>query len=209
MSTWHEIVEAARDLMDRASETGRRALLGLTGAPGAGKSTIAERLAAELGEGCMLAPMDGFHLANRVLLDLGARDRKGAEDTFDAAGYAALIERLRADTDEVVYAPEFRRDLEEPIGSALGIPRGVPLVITEGNYLLVQTPAWQRARACLDAVWYIEPPQELRHSRLIARHVAFGKSAESAREWSLGSDERNAEFIASFKPHADALITLG
>ena len=114
----------------------RRAVLGIAGPPGGGKSTLAAMVVAELGDRAALVPMDGFHLAQPELVRLGRRDRMGAPDTFDAAGYAALLARLRAQDDEVVYAPEFRREIEEPIAGAIAVPPDVPLVVTEGNYLL-------------------------------------------------------------------------
>ena len=204
---------ALDDLVDRARALaipGERHLLGLTGAPGAGKSTVAEQLVARLGPGAaVLVAMDGFHLAGTVLEQLGRRDRKGAPDTFDDAGYATLLRRLRdADPAQTVYAPEFRRGISEPIGSAIAVPPEVPLVITEGNYLLLETGAWPRARALLDAVWYLAPGDDLRRERLVRRHETFGKSPQQARDWALGTDERNAELIAATAGRADLVIRL-
>ena len=203
------------DLVGRAEALaahGRRSILGITGAPGAGKSTVAEQLVQALGpERAVLVPMDGFHLANTVLDALGRRDRKGAVDTFDDAGYAALLERIRAqrpESAETIYAPEFRRELEEPVGSALPVRPAVPLVITEGNYLLHDAGAWPRARASLDEVWFIAADEELRRARLIARHERFGKSPEDARAWALGTDERNAELIRASAGRADRVFRL-
>ena len=199
------------DLVERAgrlAQPGRRRILGLTGAPGAGKSTVAARLVDALGpEAAVLVPMDGFHLANSVLHALGRRDRKGAHDTFDDAGYAALVERLHAPRDgETVYAPEFRREIEEPVASAVPVPADVPLVVTEGNYLLLETGAWPRARARLDEVWYLTVDEDLRVRRLIGRHQAFGKSPDAARAWALGTDQRNAELIATTAARADLVV---
>ena len=104
--------------------------------PAAASRRSPQLVVAELGDRAVLVPMDGFHLAQPELVRLGRRDRMGAPDTFDAAGYAALLARLRAQDDEVVYAPEFRREIEEPIAGAIAVPPEVPLVVTEGNYLL-------------------------------------------------------------------------
>lgn len=197
-----ELADRARQLAARAPRT----IIGIAGAPGAGKSTLAESLVQALGADAVLVGMDGFHLANRVLEALGRRDRKGAPDTFDAAGYIALLRRLRALEDEVVYAPLFRRDIEEPIGSAVPVARGVPIVVTEGNYLLVESDPWGPVRDLLDAAWYLEIDEEVRLSRLIARHAAFGKSPEAAREWALGSDQRNAEVVAASAHRADLVL---
>ncbi len=204
--TLDEVVERAR----RMATPGRRRILGLTGAPGAGKSTVAHRIVEALGpRTAVLVPMDGFHLADVVLGQLGRRDRKGAHDTFDDAGYAALLARLHAASpDEVVYAPDFRRDLEEPIGSAIGVPADVPLVVTEGNYLLLDRDAWPRARALVDEVWFLAPPEDVRQERLVRRHEAYGRSPDEARAWALGTDQRNAELIAATAVRADAVLRI-
>ncbi|MBV9757358.1 MAG: nucleoside/nucleotide kinase family protein [Alphaproteobacteria bacterium] len=197
------LVERAR----RLAGSKRRSILGICGAPGAGKSSLAAALLAALGGGAALVPMDGFHLANSELVRLGRRDRKGAIDTFDGAGYVALIRRLRAADEPVVYAPEFRREIEEPIAGAIAIPRDMPLVITEGNYLLVDADPWNALAGLLDQTWYLDPPEDVRQERLIARHIAFGKPRDVARSWSLGPDQQNAELIAATRPAADLIIT--
>ena len=206
------VATALEPLVDRAralAATGERRILGITGAPGAGKSTLALAVAAELGAAARLVGMDAFHLANAELERLGRRDRKGAIDTFDGAGYVAALERLRSPGDEPVYAPEFRREIEEAIAGAVAVEPEVSLVITEGNYLLVDTPPWSRVRPLLDEVWYCRAPAEdLRVDRLIARHIAFGKAPDFARAWVLGSDERNAELIATTIGRADVIVEL-
>jgi pantothenate kinase len=202
---------ALDELVDRAralAGAGRR-LLGITGAPGAGKSTIAAAVVEGLGpDVARLVPMDGFHYAQRELERLGRADRKGAADTFDAAGFVSLLARLRAADDAVVYAPEFRREIEEPIACALPVPSSVPLIVTEGNYLLVGDGDWARVRPLLDEVWFVETDDTLRQERLIARHVAFGKDPAYARAWSLGTDEHNALLVASTRGLADLVVRL-
>jgi pantothenate kinase len=194
----------------RALAGGGRRLLGITGSPGAGKSTLAATVVDALGpELARLVPMDGFHYARRELERLGRADRKGAADTFDAAGYVALLRRLRAADEAVVYAPEFRREIEEPIACALPVPREVPLIVTEGNYLLVDDGDWAGVRELLDETWFVETDEDLRHERLIARHVRFGKDPEYARAWSLSSDERNAVLVASTRDRADLVVRVG
>jgi pantothenate kinase len=197
--TLDDLVERAR----RLAGPGRRRILGITGAPGAGKSTVAEALVAALDGAAVLVGMDGFHLANAELERLGRRDRKGAVDTFDAAGYASLLSRLHA-REEQVYAPLFRRDIEEPIACAVPVPRDVPLVITEGNYLLV----WEPVRRLLDEAWYLDPGDDVRLDRLVRRHETYGKSPGLARDWAYGSDQRNAELVASTRHLADLVIHL-
>ncbi|MDH6622411.1 pantothenate kinase [Streptomyces sp. LBL] len=203
------------DLLTRAralTRPGRRALLGIAGSPGAGKTTLAEQLVRALnspGDPWMAhVPMDGFHLADVELDRLGLRERKGAPDTFDAAGYAALLRRLRFDEPdgEIVYAPGFERALEQPVAGAIPVPSAARLVVTEGNYLLLDTGAWRRVRAELDEVWFCEIDEQERVSRLVARHEEFGKSHEEAVAWVLRSDQPNAELIAATRERADLVV---
>jgi pantothenate kinase len=190
-----------------ANARGRR-ILGIAGMPGAGKSTLARRVADELEHAAVYVPMDGFHLANHELIRLGRRDRKGAVDTFDAVGFVHLLRRLHAAEDEVVYAPCFVREIEEPIAGSIPVPADVPLVVTEGNYLLVAEGAWNQVRRLLDEAWYVEIDESVRIERLVARHAAFGKSAQDARRWALGSDQFNATLVAATRCRADVVVQL-
>lgn len=210
--TLEQLVERARTLALR----GERQILGITGAPGAGKSSLASRVVAELGPDlAVLVPMDGFHYANEVLHKLGRHPRKGAHDTFDAWGYVALMHRIHeqpqavaAGREGTIYAPYFRRDLEEPIGSAVAVLPGVPLVVTEGNYLLLDRQPWPMALGLVDESWFLAPTETQRLDQLIARHERFGRTPVEARERSMGSDQRNAEFINSTAAAADLIIRL-
>ena len=204
MISTEEAIERAR----RLAAGGRRAILGITGPPGAGKSTLAGAIADDLGDRARVVGMDGFHLAQAELARLGRADRKGALDTFDGDGYVALLRRLRAADEDVVYAPVFRREIEEPVNAAVAVPREVPLVVTEGNYLLVDEGPWAAVRGLLDEAWYVVQDEATRVRLLIARHVAFGKAPDVAREWVLRSDERNAELVATTRPRADALVRI-
>lgn len=201
-----DLVEAADDLASR----GRRVILGITGAPGAGKSTLAHRLVDKLGpERAVLVPMDGFHLANAVLRAACLRQMKGAIETFDDAGYAHLMQRIRdQQPGEVIYAPAFDRSLEEPIAGSIVVTSNIPLVVTEGNYLLAESGSWPLARSCLTESWFIDPKPEDRHRWLIARHEGYGKSREDARRWALGSDEANARLIRTTSYRADRVFRL-
>ena len=167
-----------------------RRLIGITGAPGAGKSTYAARLAEHLSPAAIVVPMDGFHLAGRELERLGRADRKGAPDTFDVDGYVDLLGRLRCATS-TVYAPEFRRDLEEPIAGAIAVEAHHTTVITEGNYLLLDGGGWERVRPLLDECWYVECDEVERVTRLVERHVAARSVAR--RGAALGRAHRRAE----------------
>ena len=192
----------------RLADGGRRAVLGVAGPPGGGKSTLAELVVAGLGDRAALVPMDGFHLAQPELVRLGRRDRMGAPDTFDAAGYVALLARLRSQADALVYAPAFRRDIEEPIAGALAIPRTVPLIVTEGNYLLHAGGDWARVQPLLDEAWYVEMDEDTRLGWLIQRHIDFGKAPGAARAWVMRSDQANAAVVAATRERADIVVRL-
>lgn len=202
--------DLAADAAALVPATGR-AILGIAGVPGAGKTTFAEALVAAFvasqGAGFVAhVPMDGYHLADVQLERLGLRDRKGAPETFDAEGYAALLARLKADVDRDVYAPGFERTIEQPIAGAMVVPAGVRLVVTEGNYLLLDEPRWREARSHMEAVWWVETEETLRASRLVDRHVESGKSPEHAASWIASVDEQNAALIRPGRATADRVV---
>jgi pantothenate kinase len=177
---------------------GTRTLLGIIGPPGAGKSTLALQLNALNPEHSQIVPMDGYHLANIELERLGRASRKGAPDTFDSYGYVALLKRLRDQaTEETVYAPEFRREIEEPIAGAIPIFAKAKLLIAEGNYLALDQGGWNHVAALLDEIWYVEVDPNLRLERLIARHMQFGRTQQAAEAWAQTTDEPNARLIES------------
>lgn len=205
-----DLVQRVRDLQAvRAAAGERRVLVGIAGEPGSGKSTLAAHLADGLGGDAVVVPMDGFHLANTELARLGLADRKGAPETFDAGGYLALLRRLRAADEPVVYAPTYTREIEESIGSAVAVPAGIPVVISEGNYLLIHDDPWTAIRAEFDEVWFVDTPRDLRVERLVARHERFGKSPDEARAWSLGPDEENARLVREWHFTADLVVDVG
>lgn len=190
--------------LDALLASGERKLLGLVAPPGAGKSTLAQAILAQCGTQAQVVPMDGFHLANSELLRLGRSGRKGAADTFDAAGYAHLLQRIRHQrAPEVVYAPDYRREIEESVAGAIAVQAETPLIVTEGNYLLLDESPWPKVRAELDEVWYLDVDPTLRHARLLARHMYFGRSRERAQSWITSTDEPNAVRIARTRHKAD------
>jgi pantothenate kinase len=208
-----DLVARARGLV----VPGRRALLGVVGSPGAGKSTLVEALLdalrADPPPGCGAdwvahVPMDGYHLADVELERLGLRHAKGAPETFDAGGYVALLARLRAadPADAIVYAPAFERTLEQPLAGAIPVPEAARLVLTEGNYLLLDSGRWPAVRPLLDEVWFCTLDDAVRARRLVARHVTFGKAPDAAAAWVASVDEPNAALIEATRDQADLLV---
>ena len=208
------VLAGAREALEPLLDSDRcRILVGITGPPAAGKSTLATTLAnnlrTEYGPTAAVAvPMDGFHLANAELTRLGLARRKGAPETFDAAGFVSLLRRLRAPHDgEVVYAPDFNRSLNESIGSAIPVPAGLRVVVVEGNYLLLDTPPWSAVRELLDLVLYVDAPTPTRIDALLRRQRSRGLDPSAAHDWVHRSDEANAALIASTRDRADRVLT--
>lgn len=203
-ATSDELVERALSL----TVAGGRRMLGITGTPGAGKSTLCAALLDELGRNAVLVGMDGFHFASSELARLGRADRKGAPDTFDVDGYVALLSRLRRPGPDPIYAPVFNRGIEEPIGSAVQVAADVPLVITEGNYLLLDVHGWGAVRNCLDEVWFLDVDPVLRERRLVLRRQLFGHSVADAQSWVSSVDEKNAATTSATRGRADFVVHL-
>lgn len=208
LSQVHPLPTICQQRIAELLASGSRKILGLVAPPGAGKSTLAEALMAHYPQQAQGVPMDGFHLANSELVRLGRQQRKGAPDTFDAAGFVILLRRLKNQSpSETLYAPEFRRDIEEPVAGAIAIGPGTSLVITEGNYLLLDDQPWSQVREVVDEIWYLDVPDELRRERLLARHMQFGRSRAQALAWMARTDEPNAVRIAATRQYADVCVS--
>jgi pantothenate kinase len=193
--------------IDALSRPGR-AMVGIVGPPGAGKSTLAEALAQQLDGRAVVVPQDGFHLADAELARQRLLDRKGAPASFDGWGCAALLERLRRRPDHVVYAPGFDRRLEQPLAGTVPVPPQAEVVLAEGSYLLLDRPEWRAVHAQLDEVWYVDTDPGLRAGRLVARHVGFGKSDAEAAAWVRTVDDPNTELVARSRGRADLVVDL-
>jgi pantothenate kinase len=200
------VTAIADDLRALLADTTGRLIVGITGPPGAGKSTVARALVEDFGPTAAYLPMDGFHLSNVQLERLGRRDRKGAPDTFDVDGYVATLQRVAAAYDDHdVYVPEFDRAIEESIAAGLVVTRDVRLAVTEGNYL----GYWPAVHAVLDRLYYVDVPADIRRQRLIARHVDGGRTPAEAEAWIDSVDEPNARLIAATRGSCDGSFQAG
>ena len=200
---------ASMRVKELLNSSGNRILIGIVGKPGAGKSTLSAYLLKELqSPEITVVPMDGYHFSNAVLQKLGRAERKGAPDTFDAAGFAALLKRIRYENSADIYYPIFDRAIEESIAAQGVVTAETKVVIVEGNYLLHDIGDWKEVAGLLDEIWFVDVDDEIRLQRLIARHIAYGKTPVQAEAWSRGSDEVNAKIIEQTRSRADAVIQL-
>lgn len=184
-----------------------RTIVGIAGAPGSGKSTLAAELVPLLGGGAAVLGMDGYHLPQAALVELGRRDRMGAPDTFDVDAFVDTLASLRLD-DGTVTAPGFDRQREEPTPGAIVLPPSARTIVVEGNYLLHDELGWQRVAPLLDVSLFVHPDDGIRLQRLIDRHIRFGKSSDAAAAWATGPDEANARLIRSSSARADYVVEL-
>ena len=184
----------------------QRRFIGITGPPGAGKTTLAETIIGELGRSAATVPMDGFHLADVTLDRLGRREHKGAPDTFDVWGYLTLLKRLRRDREHVIYAPGFERTLEQPIAASIEIEPATSLLVTEGNYLLLNSEPWSLCVSALDEIWWVDSDPAERRRRLVARHVEFGKTPAAAEVWMSRVDAPNTRLVEDGRERADFVV---
>ena len=196
----------AEDLLAAVDAATKRFLLGIAGPPAAGKTTLASALAAIVrkrrGENfAVVAPLDGFHLSNRTLDERGLRAVKGAPETFDVEGFVHLLQEVRS-AGTTIFWPEFDRSLDEPTPSAIAIPPEAKLVITEGNYLLLESPGWRDVAPLLDDIWYIDAPPGVLRMRLIERQLEGGRTEEEAVGHVDGSDLPNARLVAQTQARA-------
>jgi len=201
-----EAVARIKDLMDKSN---KRIVIGIVGKPGAGKSTLTSQLIRNLPkDSAVLIPMDGYHLSNKQLAKLGISDRKGAFDTFDSDGFVKLLKSVNRESEKDIYFPIFYREIEESYAADGVVPANTKLVITEGNYLLLDQGGWESVREELDEVWYIEVDDRLRLDRLTKRHQSYGRNYEEAFAWASGSDEKNAELVAKTRDKADVIVEI-
>ena len=191
------------------SDSTERVLIGIIGKPGAGKSTLSKFLMSKLPkEFVTVVPMDGYHLSSKVLKELKRADRKGAPDTFDVAGFASLVKRIRSEQTQNIYYPIFDRSIEESIAAQGVVTSDTKVVIIEGNYLLHDAGGWEAVKDLLDESWMVDVDDDKRIARLISRHIAYGKEPEAAKAWAKGTDEANAQLIERGRARADFVVRI-
>jgi pantothenate kinase len=196
-------------IQNHLENSSERVLIGIIGKPGAGKSTLSKFLMAKLPkEFVTVVPMDGYHLSNKVLKDLNRADRKGAPDTFDVAGFISLVKRIRTEQTQNIYYPIFDRAIEESIAAQGVVTSATKVVIIEGNYLLHDDGGWEVCNDLLDESWMVDVDDDKRISRLISRHIAYGKDPEAAKAWAKGTDEVNAKLIERGRNRADFVVAI-
>lgn len=185
---------------------GQRVLVAVAGPPGAGKSTLAEGLAARI-DGAVVVPMDGFHLDNAILDARGLRARKGAPETFDVAGFAALLARLKTEAEVII--PRFDRGLDLAVAGAAIVGPADRILIVEGNYLLLDEAPWRDLAAFWDLTVQIAVPMPELEARLVARWRGFGLSDAAAKARALGNDIPNAQRVLGQSVPADICVKQG
>ena len=196
-------------IQNHLENSSERVLIGIIGKPGAGKSTLSKFLMAKLPkEFVTVVPMDGYHLSNKVLKDLKRANRKGAPDTFDVAGFISLVKRIRTEQTQNIYYPIFDRAIEESIAAQGVVTSATKVVIIEGNYLLHDDGGWEVCNDLLDESWMVDVDDDKRISRLISRHIAYGKDPEAAKAWAKGTDEVNAKLIERGRNRADFVVAI-
>ncbi len=181
-----------------------RFITAVAGPPGAGKSTLAAQIATAIGAGARVVPMDGFHYDNAVLDQLGLRGRKGAPETFDAAGFLHLMRRLRAGEDAAI--PVFDRNMDLARAAADLVTAADKYLIVEGNYLLLNDAPWCDLASLFDLSVYIDVPEAELDARLVDRWHHHGKTPTEARHWIDSNDLPNIRRVTEGSRRADIVI---
>lgn len=208
MAALHGDIEQVLTLI-RSCHTGPRTLIAIGGPPGSGKSTLAEAVVARLNDEqpgqAALVPMDGFHLDNAELINLGLLDRKGAPETFNAQGLVDLVKELKQEGRDVRY-PLFDRELDQTLTDAGTLKAGTPIVVVEGNYLLLDAEIWRDLHELFDATVFLSPPLDELERRLLERWIGHGFSPQVAERKAKGNDLANAHQVLEESVPADLLL---
>jgi pantothenate kinase len=187
-----------------------RVVVAIAGAPGSGKSTVAEALVAQLNQAvpgrAAVLPMDGYHYDNMLLGHFGRLAHKGAPDTFDVYGLRHMLVRLRDNFEDAVVVPVFDRDLEIARAGARLIPASVDIIVVEGNYLLLREPPWDTLRPHFDLTVMVDVPEQVLRQRLTARWQGYALPPEEITRKLEEVDLPNGRFVRSESAEADYRI---
>lgn len=203
---------ALADMLAKRAGAGR-VVAAVAGPPGSGKSTVAERIVEDLnaraaGMAAVL-PMDGYHYDDLHLVPAGLRPRKGAPETFDVGGLYHTLKRIRARDEDFVAVPVFDRDIEIARAGARMISADVPVIVVEGNYLLMQREPWARLRPMFDVAVLVDVPEAVLRERLRARWVHYKLTPEEI-DWKLdGNDLPNGRMVMAESGGADFRLRNG
>jgi pantothenate kinase len=208
-----EVEQWAQVVVDAKSANPNRYLLGLVGAPAAGKSTFSAQLVdavnKQLGhEVAVVVPMDGYHYSNEELDRRDLRPLKGIPATFDAQSFIDLIKKLKIESKQSVFCPLFDRSIEASIEDGIEIKPEHQIIVSEGNYLLLDETPWSELRNLFDEIWFIDSTIETLMPRLLARHKAGGRNEEETLAKIESTDLPNAKLIDSTKPRAHRVIRI-
>ena len=207
MSTLTSHVNILADHIHDKRKENQRLIVGIAGAPGSGKSTVAREVARRLIQQkcqCIVVPMDGFHLDNAVLEAEGSRPRKGAPDTFDVQGFIRLIKAMKDGVD--VYAPIFDRTRDIAIAAAIAVPADMPVIIVEGNYLMFDADGWRDLAPLWDVTARLDVPLPELRARLIQRWLSLNYSRAVATRRAEGNDVPNAQAVIDLALSCDVVL---
>ncbi|MAY62572.1 MAG: nucleoside/nucleotide kinase family protein [Rhizobiales bacterium] len=205
--TIESVSELAAEIRTRAIGS-ERFIVAIAGPPGAGKTTLVEALREKLSGTCgppSVVPMDGYHLDNAVLAARGHLSRKGAPFTFDADGYRVMIERLREDSGNDAVVPLFDRTLDVARAGAGIVPAGSRIVLTEGNYLLLDEEPWSALGPLFDLTVMIDVDRSVLEERLVRRWLDHGHDRDAAERRARDNDMVNAALVLTKSQTADVL----